>query len=156
MGSVLLPLVPFQAFPHSVLQPLPKRSVLEKSSWAGSLLSPSLLHYQQALASSQALQQPTAAFYPTGELPNLLWLHGWARFPCLSQCLLPSDSVRKYHIMYYCYLTEEICRITSTPCEQVCYIKAFKKGVTLNPYTNKFLTCHCKILGFIIAIIKLC
>ncbi|XP_006788489.1 muscleblind-like protein 2 isoform X6 [Neolamprologus brichardi] len=53
------------AFPHSVLQPLPKRPVLEKSSWAGSLLSPSLLHYQQALASSQTLQQPTAAFYPT-------------------------------------------------------------------------------------------
>uniref|UniRef100_A0A3Q2X400 Muscleblind like splicing regulator 2 n=1 Tax=Haplochromis burtoni TaxID=8153 RepID=A0A3Q2X400_HAPBU len=53
------------AFPHSVLQPLPKRPVLEKSSWAGSLLSPSLLHYQQALVSSQTLQQPTAAFYPT-------------------------------------------------------------------------------------------
>ncbi|XP_006788487.1 muscleblind-like protein 2a isoform X4 [Neolamprologus brichardi] len=56
------------AFPHSVLQPLPKRPVLEKSSWAGSLLSPSLLHYQQALASSQTLQQPTAAFYPTGSV----------------------------------------------------------------------------------------
>uniref|UniRef100_A0A3Q3G123 Muscleblind like splicing regulator 2 n=1 Tax=Labrus bergylta TaxID=56723 RepID=A0A3Q3G123_9LABR len=53
-----------QAFPHSMLQPLPKRQALEKSSWAGSLLSPSFLHYQQALANSQ-LQQPTAAFYPT-------------------------------------------------------------------------------------------
>uniref|UniRef100_A0A3P8UCT2 Muscleblind like splicing regulator 2 n=1 Tax=Amphiprion percula TaxID=161767 RepID=A0A3P8UCT2_AMPPE len=53
-----------QAFPHSVLQPLPKRPALEKSSWASSLLSPSLLHYQQALANTQ-LQQPTAAFYPT-------------------------------------------------------------------------------------------
>ncbi|XP_068185059.1 muscleblind-like protein 2a isoform X3 [Antennarius striatus] len=52
------------AFPHSVLQPLPKRPTLEKSGWASSLLSPSFLHYQQALASSQ-LQQPTAAFYPT-------------------------------------------------------------------------------------------
>uniref|UniRef100_A0AAQ6AAW4 C3H1-type domain-containing protein n=1 Tax=Amphiprion ocellaris TaxID=80972 RepID=A0AAQ6AAW4_AMPOC len=51
------------AFPHSVLQPLPKRPALEKSSWASSLLSPSLLHYQQALANTQ-LQQPTAAFYP--------------------------------------------------------------------------------------------
>uniref|UniRef100_A0AAZ1XWM3 C3H1-type domain-containing protein n=1 Tax=Oreochromis aureus TaxID=47969 RepID=A0AAZ1XWM3_OREAU len=56
------------AFPHSVLQPLPKRPVLEKSSWASALLSPSLLHYQQALASSQTLQQPTAAFYPTGSV----------------------------------------------------------------------------------------
>lgn len=53
------------AFPHSVLQPLPKRPTLEKSSWASSLLSPSLLHYQQALANSQ-LQQ--AAFYPTGSV----------------------------------------------------------------------------------------
>ncbi|XP_077393878.1 muscleblind-like protein 2a isoform X3 [Festucalex cinctus] len=50
-------------FPHSILQPLPKRAALEKSNWASSLLSPSLLHYQQALASAH-LQQPTAAFYP--------------------------------------------------------------------------------------------
>uniref|UniRef100_A0A665XED0 Muscleblind like splicing regulator 2 n=1 Tax=Echeneis naucrates TaxID=173247 RepID=A0A665XED0_ECHNA len=55
------------AFPHSVLQPLPKRPALEKSSWASSLLSPSFLHYQQALANAQ-LQQPTAAFYPTGSV----------------------------------------------------------------------------------------
>ncbi|KAM6978556.1 muscleblind-like protein 2a isoform 4-T4 [Tautogolabrus adspersus] len=55
------------AFPHSMLQPLPKRQALEKSSWAGSLLSPSFLHYQQALANTQ-LQQHTAAFYPTGSV----------------------------------------------------------------------------------------
>ncbi|XP_051937455.1 muscleblind-like protein 2a isoform X6 [Hippocampus zosterae] len=54
-------------FPHSILQPLPKRAALEKSNWASSLLSPSLLHYQQALASTQ-LQQPTAAFYPAGSV----------------------------------------------------------------------------------------
>uniref|UniRef100_A0A672JS77 Muscleblind-like protein 2a n=1 Tax=Salarias fasciatus TaxID=181472 RepID=A0A672JS77_SALFA len=54
------------AFPHSILQPVPKRQALEKSSWASSLLSPSLLHYHQTLANTQ-LQQPTAAFYPTGE-----------------------------------------------------------------------------------------
>ncbi|XP_040004028.1 muscleblind-like protein 2a isoform X3 [Xiphias gladius] len=54
-------------FPHSVLQPLPKRPAPEKSSWASSLLSPSFLHYQQALANAQ-LQQPTAAFYPTGSV----------------------------------------------------------------------------------------
>uniref|UniRef100_UPI0037E9ADC7 muscleblind-like protein 2a isoform X6 n=1 Tax=Semicossyphus pulcher TaxID=241346 RepID=UPI0037E9ADC7 len=53
------------AFPHSILQPLPKRPALEKSSWASSLLSPSFLHYQQALANTQ-LQQPT--FYPTGSV----------------------------------------------------------------------------------------
>ncbi|TDH06839.1 hypothetical protein EPR50_G00117740 [Perca flavescens] len=50
-------------YPYSV--PLPKRPAFEKSNWASSLLSPSFLHYQQALANSQ-LQQPTAAFYPTG------------------------------------------------------------------------------------------
>ncbi|XP_019129746.1 muscleblind-like protein 2a isoform X4 [Larimichthys crocea] len=55
------------AFPHSVLQPLPKRQALEKSSWASSLLSPSFLHYQQALANTQ-LQQHTPAFYPTGSV----------------------------------------------------------------------------------------
>ncbi|XP_073329384.1 muscleblind-like protein 2a isoform X1 [Pagrus major] len=54
-------------FPHSVLQPLPKRQALEKSSWASSLLSPSFLHYQQALANTQ-LQQSTAAFYPAGSV----------------------------------------------------------------------------------------
>ncbi|XP_063743813.1 muscleblind-like protein 2a isoform X2 [Eleginops maclovinus] len=52
-------------FPYSV--PLPKRQAFEKSSWASSLLSPSFLHYQQALANSQ-LQQQTAAFYPTGSV----------------------------------------------------------------------------------------
>ncbi|XP_039673779.1 muscleblind-like protein 2a isoform X3 [Perca fluviatilis] len=50
-------------YPYSV--PLPKRPAFEKSNWASSLLSPSFLHYQQALANSQ-LQQPAAAFYPTG------------------------------------------------------------------------------------------
>ncbi|KAK2839836.1 hypothetical protein Q5P01_013576 [Channa striata] len=55
------------AFPHSVLQPLPKRPALEKSGWASSLLSPSFLHYQQALASTQ-MQQPATAFYPTGSI----------------------------------------------------------------------------------------
>ncbi|XP_054649612.1 muscleblind-like protein 2 isoform X7 [Dunckerocampus dactyliophorus] len=50
------------AFPHSVLQPLPKRPALEKSNGASSLFNPSVLHYQQALTSAQ-LQQP--AFFPT-------------------------------------------------------------------------------------------
>ncbi|XP_072253093.1 muscleblind-like protein 2a isoform X2 [Leuresthes tenuis] len=54
-------------FPHGVLQPLPKRPALEKCSWANSLLTPSLLHYQQALANTQ-LQQQTAAFYPAGSV----------------------------------------------------------------------------------------
>uniref|UniRef100_A0A8C4GYS8 C3H1-type domain-containing protein n=1 Tax=Dicentrarchus labrax TaxID=13489 RepID=A0A8C4GYS8_DICLA len=50
------------AFPHGVLQPLPKRQALEKSNGASSLFNPSVLHYQQALANAQ-LQQPT--FFPT-------------------------------------------------------------------------------------------
>ncbi|XP_054649616.1 muscleblind-like protein 2 isoform X8 [Dunckerocampus dactyliophorus] len=53
------------AFPHSVLQPLPKRPALEKSNGASSLFNPSVLHYQQALTSAQ-LQQP--AFFPTGSV----------------------------------------------------------------------------------------
>ncbi|KAM4608432.1 muscleblind-like protein 2a isoform 5-T8 [Polymixia lowei] len=52
------------AFPHSVLQPLPKRQALEKSNGASSLFNPSFLHYQHALANAQ-LQQPAAAFFPT-------------------------------------------------------------------------------------------
>uniref|UniRef100_A0A8D3B0Y4 Muscleblind like splicing regulator 2 n=1 Tax=Scophthalmus maximus TaxID=52904 RepID=A0A8D3B0Y4_SCOMX len=52
------------AFPHSLLQSLPKRQALEKSSWASSLLSPSFLHYQHALANAH-LQHPTTAYYPT-------------------------------------------------------------------------------------------
>ncbi|XP_053272864.1 muscleblind-like protein 2 isoform X5 [Pleuronectes platessa] len=50
------------AFPHGVLQPLPKRPTLEKSNGGNSLFNPSVLHYQQALANAQ-LQQP--AFFPT-------------------------------------------------------------------------------------------
>ncbi|XP_046870270.1 muscleblind-like protein 2 isoform X9 [Hypomesus transpacificus] len=50
------------AFPHGMLQPLPKRQALEKSNGASSLFNPSVLHYQQALANAQ-LQQP--AFFPT-------------------------------------------------------------------------------------------
>ncbi|XP_028323169.1 muscleblind-like protein 2a isoform X5 [Gouania willdenowi] len=50
------------AFPHGVLQPLPKRPALEKSNGVSSLFNPSVLHYQQALANAP-LQQP--AFFPT-------------------------------------------------------------------------------------------
>ncbi|KAM6945599.1 muscleblind-like protein 2 isoform 5-T5 [Aplochiton taeniatus] len=50
------------AFPHGLLQPLPKRQALEKNNGASSLFNPSVLHYQQALANAQ-LQQP--AFFPT-------------------------------------------------------------------------------------------
>ncbi|XP_051993191.1 muscleblind-like protein 2a isoform X4 [Xyrauchen texanus] len=52
------------AFPHGVLQPLPKRPALEKSNGASTFFNPSVLHYQQALANAQ-LQQPTTAFFPT-------------------------------------------------------------------------------------------
>ncbi|XP_075056025.1 muscleblind-like protein 2 isoform X11 [Mixophyes fleayi] len=50
-----------EAFPPGVLHPLPKRQALEKSNGASTLFNPSVLHYQQALASAQ-LQQPTAFF----------------------------------------------------------------------------------------------
>ncbi|XP_072267305.1 muscleblind-like protein 2 isoform X3 [Pyxicephalus adspersus] len=50
------------AFPPGVLHSLPKRPALEKSNGASALFNPSVLHYQQALASAQ-LQQP-AAFFP--------------------------------------------------------------------------------------------
>lgn len=77
--------VTFQAFPHSVLQPLPKRPALDKSSWASSLLSPSFLHYQQALANTQ-LQQATAAFYPTGE-------------PVLCSVFVSTSTILYYYIL---------------------------------------------------------
>ncbi|XP_068124049.1 muscleblind-like protein 2 isoform X9 [Hyperolius riggenbachi] len=51
-----------EAFPPGVLHSLPKRPALEKSNGASALFNPSVLHYQQALASAQ-LQQP-AAFFP--------------------------------------------------------------------------------------------
>ncbi|KAM9320733.1 muscleblind-like protein 2 isoform 2-T2 [Gastrophryne carolinensis] len=54
------------AFPPGVLHPLPKRPALEKSNGASALFNPSVLHYQQALASAQ-LQQP-AAFFPAGSV----------------------------------------------------------------------------------------
>ncbi|XP_041924150.1 muscleblind-like protein 2a isoform X12 [Alosa pseudoharengus] len=54
------------AFPHSVLQPLPKRPALEKSNGASALFNPSFLHYQQALANAQMQQ---SAFYPTATTP---------------------------------------------------------------------------------------
>ncbi|KAJ3584393.1 hypothetical protein NHX12_014888 [Muraenolepis orangiensis] len=54
------------AWPHGMLQPLPKRAAMEKPNGA-SLFNPSMLHYHQALANAQ-LQQP--AFFPTGEDPE--------------------------------------------------------------------------------------
>ncbi|XP_069826784.1 muscleblind-like protein 2 isoform X2 [Dendropsophus ebraccatus] len=54
------------AFPPGVLHPLPKRPALEKSNGASALFNPSVLHYQQALASAQ-LQQP-ATFFPAGSV----------------------------------------------------------------------------------------
>lgn len=67
------------------MQLLPKRPVLEKSNGAAaSVFTPSMFHYQQALANMQ-LQQP--AFIPTGEwyrcgdtaltLPSCLVLQGF-------------------------------------------------------------------------------
>lgn len=57
-----------QALPPGALQPLPKRPALEKNNGATTVFSPSVFHYQQALANMQ-LQQP--AFIPTGKVPCL-------------------------------------------------------------------------------------
>uniref|UniRef100_A0A3B4A3J3 C3H1-type domain-containing protein n=1 Tax=Periophthalmus magnuspinnatus TaxID=409849 RepID=A0A3B4A3J3_9GOBI len=59
------------AFPHGVLQPLPKRPALDKTNGASSLFNPNVLHYQQALANAQ-LQQP--AFFPTGKKINKYYI----------------------------------------------------------------------------------
>ncbi|XP_071362956.1 muscleblind-like protein 3 isoform X2 [Trachinotus anak] len=54
------------ALPPGVMQPLPKRPILEKSNGAAAaVFNPSMFHYQQALANMQ-LQQP--AFIPTGHM----------------------------------------------------------------------------------------
>ncbi|KAG7517467.1 muscleblind 3 isoform X1 [Solea senegalensis] len=58
------------ALPQGVMQPLPKRQILEKSNGAASaVFNHSMFHYQQALANMQ-LQQP--AFIPTVEPSELL------------------------------------------------------------------------------------
>lgn len=101
--------VTFQAFPHSILQPLPKRPALEKSCWASSLLSPSFLHYQQFLANTQ-LQQPTAAFYPTGNLylcyrfkAQLVIFH--FTFVCLPAFIMGLDTFIQMPYTKCCLLT---------------------------------------------------
>ncbi|KAJ8282783.1 hypothetical protein COCON_G00053020 [Conger conger] len=69
------------ALPPGALQPLQKRPSLEKSSGPPAVFSPSMFHYQQALANMQ-LQQP--AFIPTGLLkaPAPLAAEGhWERHP---------------------------------------------------------------------------
>lgn len=71
------------AFPHGVLQPLPKRQALEKSNGASTLFNPSVLHYQQALANAQ-LQQPT--FFPT--VPMM-----YSATPAVSAATTPATSV---------------------------------------------------------------
>ncbi|KAG7225814.1 hypothetical protein INR49_014465 [Caranx melampygus] len=56
--------------PPGVVQPLPKRPILEKSNGAAAaVFNPSMFHYQQALANMQ-LQQP--AFIPTVDPSELL------------------------------------------------------------------------------------
>ncbi|CAN0171562.1 unnamed protein product [Lampetra planeri] len=52
------------ALPPGFLAPLPKRAALDKANGATAMFSPSVLHYQQALASMQLQQQAT--FLPPG------------------------------------------------------------------------------------------
>ncbi|XP_078258378.1 muscleblind-like protein 2 isoform X3 [Rhinoraja longicauda] len=53
------------AFPPGVLHHLPKRPALEKSNGTSTIFSPSVLHYQQALANAHMQQQ---TFFPTGSM----------------------------------------------------------------------------------------
>ncbi|XP_034069125.1 muscleblind-like protein 2a isoform X2 [Gymnodraco acuticeps] len=89
-------------FPYSV--PLPKRQAFEKNSWASSLLSPSFLHYQQALANSQ-LQQQAAAYYPTGSVfcmaPGNNMDHPQVTARNRSQCRVAADKDAKQLLCKY-------------------------------------------------------
>ncbi|KAK1902439.1 Muscleblind-like protein 2a [Dissostichus eleginoides] len=89
-------------FPYSV--PLPKRQAFEKSSWASSLLSPSFLHYQQALANSQ-MQQQAAAYYPTGSVfcmaPGNNMDHPQVTTRNRSQCRVAADKDAKQLLCKY-------------------------------------------------------
>ncbi|XP_049339978.1 muscleblind-like protein 3 isoform X4 [Astyanax mexicanus] len=60
---------PDLALPPGTMQQLPKRPTLEKNNGAATVFSPSMFHYQQALASMQ-LQQP--AFIPTVDPAEVL------------------------------------------------------------------------------------
>ncbi|XP_033957010.1 muscleblind-like protein 2a isoform X1 [Pseudochaenichthys georgianus] len=78
------------AFPHGILQPLPKRQAMEKCN--GSLFNPSVLHYQQALANAQ-LQQP--AFFPT-DYPEIIFRKG---MECHEAALgNPQEPLCKYYM----------------------------------------------------------
>ncbi|XP_033965848.1 muscleblind-like protein 2a isoform X1 [Pseudochaenichthys georgianus] len=89
-------------FPYSI--PLPKRQAFEKNSWASSLLSPSFLHYQQALANSQ-LQQQAAAYYPTGSVfcmaPGNNMDHPQVTARNRSQCRVAADKDAKQLLCKY-------------------------------------------------------
>ncbi|XP_056146151.1 muscleblind-like protein 2a isoform X3 [Lampris incognitus] len=105
------------AFPPSILQPLPKRQALEKSNGATSLLNPSFLHYQQALANAQ-LQHPTAAFFPTGSVlcmtPSTSVDHPQVTSWKGSACQVAAGkglklSLCKYHVSATCNLQQAAC-----------------------------------------------
>ncbi|XP_076851656.1 muscleblind-like protein 2 isoform X11 [Brachyhypopomus gauderio] len=83
------------AFPHSMLQPLAKRVALEKSGGPGGLLNPSVLHYQQALASTPL--QHTSALFPTGSVLCMSPGPGIGMFLSLSLCDLLHLSLTLSH-----------------------------------------------------------
>ncbi|XP_076877353.1 muscleblind-like protein 3 isoform X2 [Brachyhypopomus gauderio] len=64
------------ALPPGTMQQLPKRPTLEKNNGAAAVFSPSMFHYQQALASMQLPQPaflPTGLFKPAGPLAEGRW-----------------------------------------------------------------------------------
>ncbi|KAG7241011.1 hypothetical protein INR49_026041 [Caranx melampygus] len=120
------------AFPHGVLQPLPKRPALEKSNGASSLFNPSVLHYQQALANAQ-LQQP--AFFPTGKSSRSIHLvHTNA-----DRCTHSPNDVQ----CYACY-----CLCSNNSCHK-CPLRSNSTSQSDHPEVNvrKGTECHEAALG---------
>ncbi|KAJ8351276.1 hypothetical protein SKAU_G00227520 [Synaphobranchus kaupii] len=103
------------SLPPGALQPLPKRPSLEKSNGAPAMFSPSMFHYQQALANMQ-LQQP--AFIPTGLLkaPAQLAAEGhWERHPHSRYLSVPGITVPMMHSSSLSTVPSATTPITNVP-----------------------------------------
>ncbi|XP_064182336.1 muscleblind-like protein 3 isoform X3 [Anguilla rostrata] len=103
------------ALPPGALQPLPKRPSMEKSNGAPAMFSPSMFHYQQALANMQ-LQQP--AFIPTGLLkaPAPLAAEGhWERHPHSRYLSVPGITVPMMHSASPSTVTSASTPVTNVP-----------------------------------------
>ncbi|XP_030643516.1 muscleblind-like protein 2a isoform X2 [Chanos chanos] len=92
------------AFPHTMLPPLPKRPALEKTNGASALFTPSVLHYQQALASAQFPQ--SATFFPTDH-PEISPRNGTG---CQHAALMaPTPQPSQYNILFSQDIQQPAC-----------------------------------------------